>query len=196
MMRTHLLDIVIFCLLAYAAWAGWRRGLVLELLNTLGLLVGIVAGFMLHDVVAGLLAPHIGMPGWLLKVFAFLVTTVVVFRLWSWLATTASNSFKVTSLGMADQGVGAIFGMMKMSLVLSAFFWLAGVLNMKTLGRQLADSALAADVVALGNAEFTLLSKGTPLFKKWYGEAKTYAFRLDAQDRDDAQEEEADSVRR
>ena len=179
MMRTHLLDILIFSALAYAAWAGWRRGFVLELLSTVGLLVGVVAGFMLHDVVAGLAGRYLSMPDWVLKLFAFLLTALIVFRLWLWLAKMAGKAIRLTALGMADQGLGAFMGLLKASLTISALFWLAGLLNVKTLGKELANCALAADVVRLGNAEFTLMSKATPLFIHWYKQAQGTAFKLD-----------------
>ncbi len=173
-MRTHVLDILLFGLLAFAAYTGWRKGLVVELLNTVGLLVGVVAGFMLHDVVAGLLGAGKA-PSWAVKIFAFAVTAVVVWRLWAWLAKAASSAFRLTALGMADQFLGAVLGLVKASLLVSAVFWLAGLLHLKTLRSAAQESYLAADVVQIGNAEFYLLSQAAPLFSRWYNEARAHA---------------------
>jgi membrane protein required for colicin V production len=177
-MRTHYLDIVVFITLATAAYQGWRRGFVLELLNIVGLLVGVGAGFVLHDLVAQFLIGQVHLPGWAIKTFAFIITAWVVFRIWKWLAAQASDAFKVAGLGMADQALGSVFGLMKSSLIVAAVFWLAGVLNIAYLQQQLANSYIAADVVTVGNTEFALLSKATPLFVRWYHEASAFAFSL------------------
>jgi membrane protein required for colicin V production len=175
-MRTHLLDVLVFTALAIAAVQGWRRGFVLEVLNIVGLLVGVVVGFMLYDVVAGWVEPHLKMPGWILKTVAFLVTSLIVFRFWQWLSQQAKESFKVAGLGVADAILGSVFGLLKTSLVIAGLFWLGNVLHLTYIRNQLADSYIAADVVTLGNEEFSLLSKATPLFQSWYQKAAAFAF--------------------
>ena len=157
-----------------AAVQGWRRGFILEVLNIVGLLVGVVAGFMLHDMVADIANQYLHLPGWIIKVLAFVVTSWLIFRFWSWLSAQATESFKVAGLGMGDQILGAVFGLLKTCLVLAAVFWLIEIVKISAVRRQLDESYLAADVVSVGQAEFELLSKSAPLFKRWYNEASSW----------------------
>jgi membrane protein required for colicin V production len=167
-MRTHVLDILVFGILTAAAVQGWRRGFVLEMLNIVGLLVGVMVGFMLYDLVAAYVAPHVGLPTWMLKSLSFLVTTMVVYSLWNFLSKQTKESFKVAGLGVSDSVLGAVFGLMKASLVCAAVFWIAAVLHVKFAKEKLEDSYIAADVVSIGNSEFSVLSQATPYFIHWY----------------------------
>jgi|GEM_PF-6812881 len=170
-MRTHWLDVIVFVLLAISAVKGWRRGFILEVLTILGLLVGVVAGFLLHNTVADLTRDFFPIPGWALQIGAFTLTAGVVYRIWLWLSKQTSESFKVTGLGMADQVLGALFGLLKSCLLLAAVFWIVNLIHIKALRKQLQDSYIAADAVYIGHQEFYLLSKSAPVFERWYYQA-------------------------
>ena len=170
-MRTHWLDIVVFVILAIAAVKGWKRGFVLEVLNILGLLVGVVAGFLLHDLVADAANQYLHLPQWIVRALAFIITAVVVARIWNWLSMQATESFKVSGLGVGDSILGGTFGLLKASLVLAAVFWFLSILHVTPIENQRKESYLAADVIDLGYKEFGLLSKTAPTFKRWWHQA-------------------------
>src|SRR5690554_7021619 len=74
----NFVDIVIIVPLLYAAWVGFRKGLIVEVFTLLALLVGIYAGIHFSDWTSNLIKENIDIEGKYLPVVAFTVTFLAV----------------------------------------------------------------------------------------------------------------------
>jgi membrane protein required for colicin V production len=124
------LDILLSIPLFWSLWLGWRRGLVKELVNTLGLIVAIFSGFMLLDVVLLILKPIFGVTFWL-PILTFILIVVAILFTARHLATYTHRAIKHTFFGDADALAGAVLSLIKMAFVISTLLWLIGVMKIK-----------------------------------------------------------------
>ncbi len=110
--------------LLLATWQGFRRGLVVELVATVGLLVVLVA------TVWGLGTVTVWLQPWLPEGFRFLpfVAFLVAFLIGWWglqiLAWGLRGLLRLTLLGLFDAVGGALLGLAKAAATLSLLLWL------------------------------------------------------------------------
>lgn len=133
------LDIILAVPLAWALWAGWKRGFVVEALNTVGLLLAVLTGFMLLDTVLLILRPIFGNGMWL-PILTFFMLVAGVFYAARQMALYTKRVIRKTLLGDFDALVGALTAFIKMSLSISTFLWLLAVLNLKIPARHTQDT--------------------------------------------------------
>jgi membrane protein required for colicin V production len=148
------LDIILAVPLIWALWVGWKRGLLVELVNTAGLIVAVFCGFMLLDTVLLLLRPVFG-PGFWLPILTFFLIVGGVFYSVRMLAIYTRKVLRQTLLGDADSFAGAVVSFVKISLSISTFLWLLAVLNLKIPQRHTQDTFI-----------YPALSKAGPGFMK------------------------------
>lgn len=133
------LDILLCIPLGFALYVGWRRGIMVEIVNTIGLVVAVVAGFMLMDIVLNLLNPILGKQTWL-PVLAFLLTVGAIFYAVLTLAKISKDMVRKTLFGQLDQALGAALSLWKMALSISFFIWVMGVLDIRIPKRHTQDT--------------------------------------------------------
>ena len=113
-------DLAMLGILAISAVVGLVRGLTFELLSLAGWFVAYFAGRWLQPWVA----PHlpVGAPGSLLNQgMAFACAFLVVLIVWSLLARAVSALIGATPLRPLDRLFGAVFGVLRGTVVLLAF---------------------------------------------------------------------------
>jgi membrane protein required for colicin V production len=133
------LDILLCIPLGYALWKGWQRGILVEAMNTLGLVIAIVAGFMLLDVCNNLLAKLLGHHRFLFVV-TFILIVVAVMAVVIRLSKLTSAMVRETVLGQLDQVFGAALSLFKMTLTISFLVWILGVLDIRIPKRHTQDT--------------------------------------------------------
>jgi membrane protein required for colicin V production len=118
------LDIIIIIPLVFGAFKGFRKGLVMELLSLLALVLAVISSFYFMHKGVALLEPHLGSSNSLLPVFSFVIIFIVVLMGVFYLGKVLKKVLDVTLLGSIDDVAGAILGMLKWGLVFSVFLWL------------------------------------------------------------------------
>lgn len=118
------LDIIILVPLIFGAYKGFRKGMLMELVSMLALLLAVICSFYFMQKGVALLAPHLGNDNSLLPVFSFVIIFVAVLMGVFYLGKILKKVLDVTLLGSLDDVAGAIVGLLKWGLVFSVFLWL------------------------------------------------------------------------
>jgi len=121
-------DIILFIPLAWAAWRGFSKGLIIELASIAALIAGIyvAANFseLLGDLVQGWMESE---ASWIGYVAFFLTFIAVVFGVYA-LAKLLEKAVNLAMLKLANKLGGLLFGTLKMiiivSIVLNLLSWL------------------------------------------------------------------------
>src|SRR5690554_5016032 len=115
----NFVDIIIIVPLIYAAWVGFRKGLVIEVFTLLALLVGIYAGIHFSDWTSKLIVDSIDIEGKYLPVVAFTITFLAVGAMVFFAGKMIERMLKVVNLSPVNKILGLFFGVIKMIYTLS-----------------------------------------------------------------------------
>jgi membrane protein required for colicin V production len=115
----NFVDIVIVVPLLYAAWIGFRKGLIIEVFTLLALLVGIYAGIHFSDWTSNLIKDKINIEGRYLPVVAFTLTFLAVGAMVYFAGKMIERMLKVVNLSPVNKILGLFFGVIKMLYTLS-----------------------------------------------------------------------------
>ena len=109
------LDIILIIPLLYAAYKGYKEGIVLQLGGIVALIIGVYLAFRS----GGPLARWMGMDSPIGEIIGFLIVVVGVILLVALLGRLCRGLFKFSGLGLFDQVGGVILSLLKMGLILS-----------------------------------------------------------------------------
>ncbi|HLV42755.1 MAG TPA: CvpA family protein [Brumimicrobium sp.] len=112
-------DIIIIVPLLYAAWIGFRKGLIIEVFTLLALLVGIYAGIHFSDWTSKLIKDNIDIEGKYLPVVAFTVTFLAVGAMVFFAGKMIERMLRMVNLSPINKILGVFFGLIKMLYTLS-----------------------------------------------------------------------------
>jgi membrane protein required for colicin V production len=115
----NFVDIIIIVPLIYAAWVGFRKGLIIEVFTLLALLVGIYAGIHFSDWTSNLIRENIEIEGKYLPVVAFTLTFLAVGAMVFFAGKMIERMLKVVNLSPINKVLGLLFGLIKMVYTLS-----------------------------------------------------------------------------
>lgn len=115
----NFVDIIIIVPLIYAAWVGFKKGLVIEVFTLLALLVGIYAGIHFSDWTSQLIKDNIDIEGKYLPVVAFTLTFLAVGAIVYFAGKMIERMLKVVNLSPINKIFGLLFGLIKMVYTLS-----------------------------------------------------------------------------
>lgn len=122
-------DIILIVILMLAAYSGYKKGLILELIAILAFVLAIVGGFKLL---------HIGMEyvskvydgfGNFLPFVAFLVLFVLILIVVNMAGNILKKIVDWTPFGVVDNLAGAVIGVLKWALLLSIVLWVMSSLS-------------------------------------------------------------------
>lgn len=115
----NVVDIIIIVPLIYAAWTGFRKGLVIEVFTLLALLVGIYAGIHFSDWTSSVIINYFEIEGKYLPVVAFTLTFLAVGAIVFFTGKMVEKMLKLVSLSMLNKILGLLLGVVKMTYILS-----------------------------------------------------------------------------
>jgi membrane protein required for colicin V production len=114
----NLLDLVIMAVLAYCLIRGIFRGLIKELAAIVGVFAAFYAGYTYYPFVVGILDRWVNDSGFL-NMISFFILFCFVFLLISVLGVVIKYLLNITFLGWVDRLCGAIFGILKGTLIVA-----------------------------------------------------------------------------
>lgn len=109
-----MVDILLALVLFYAAYRGFREGMVLQLGGLVGLVVGAYAAFHYGERIGY----WFSLEGWMAQVVGFLALFIGVLVALALLGRLLKGLFQMAGLGIFDHVGGVVFGFFKMALVL------------------------------------------------------------------------------
>lgn len=112
-------DIVIAVILAWAGWKGFRKGLVVEIFSILALFAGLYLAIRFSDVVAIWLRDDLGMQREWIPIVSFAIIFIAVLISVHLAARAIGKMLDLMALGFINKASGALFALMKVSLIMS-----------------------------------------------------------------------------
>ncbi len=112
-------DIVLAVLLALGIYRGFKKGLIISIFGMLALFVGIYGGVMFADQVAEVIGSWLNEPKEWLPFAAFAATFLAIVVAIYLLGKMITKALNVTMLGLPNKIGGALFGLLRMALVIS-----------------------------------------------------------------------------
>ncbi|MDR2911780.1 MAG: CvpA family protein [Alistipes sp.] len=119
------LDIVIILLLLFAAWEGWRQGVVTQILGLVALALGIWLAWR-HGSPIG---QWLGMEGTTASVVGFAVVLVAVIVVVVLIGRVTRGLFHIVGLGVFDNFLGVLFAALKIVVFTGLLLTLFDVLD-------------------------------------------------------------------
>lgn len=120
-----IIDLILLAILLLGGYLGFRKGLLLEIITFLGLIIGIISAFRLLNTGIEYIRTTWGWNSVFLPYIAFIVIFLLVFLGMFLLGKTLKKILDFTLLGSADNLAGALLGMLKMAFGLSLLLWLS-----------------------------------------------------------------------
>ena len=153
------IDIVLIAIVLIGAFAGYRKGFLMELVTLLGLILGILGGFKLMGHAMLMLEDRFNINEKVLPYLAFAVVFVIIIIVVSLIGKMIQSSLDKTLLGSADKIAGAVLGVFKMAFMVSVVIWILDALQISFLDSMGEDSML-----------YALTASIAPIVTSWIGE--------------------------
>lgn len=125
------IDIIILLILAWFAYKGFTKGLIIELASIAALLLGIYAAFHFSVFVSSILQNNLGIKSTYLPVISFVVTFVAVIVLVFILGKLIEGLVNLALLGFVNKLTGAVFGIIKAFIILSILIFAINIADSK-----------------------------------------------------------------
>ncbi|OKL41142.1 CvpA family protein [Pontibacter flavimaris] len=132
--------------IAYGAFMGFRKGLLLELVSLVALVLAILGGLKLLDTALPLMAGFIGDAHGLLPYVTFLVVFVGIILLIHLSGLLLKKVIDFTPFGLFDNVLGSILGALKWCLALSLLLYVSDMAGI-SVSKDTADASMVYPVV-------------------------------------------------
>ncbi|MEZ4720893.1 MAG: CvpA family protein [Flavobacteriales bacterium] len=163
-------DIILFIPLAWAAWKGFRKGLIIELASIAALIAGVYIAANFSEFVEGRLKLWFELEGSWTGYLAFILTfAAVVFGVYA-LAKVVEKAVNLVALKLANKLAGSFFGLTKMVLIISIILNLISWMDQLVPVMQKSDpenSLLFEPILNAGPAVLPVLTQSD-----WMGKAE------------------------
>ncbi|MFA6923051.1 MAG: CvpA family protein [Bacteroidales bacterium] len=154
----HFLDVVIGVPLLWTAFKGFRKGLILEILSIITLIVAVYGGIHFSYFTANLLGKYIH--SGFLQIISFAVTFILILIGLYWFAKILEKFVDAIALGFANKITGCFFGLLKMAFIISCIIYIAASIDSNKIlitEKTISNSLLYKPVSAIAPAVFPIL---------------------------------------
>lgn len=115
----NFIDIILILPIIWFAYAGFKRGLIIELASLLALILGIYAALHFSDFVEEILQNVINMGPRYREIVAFIITFLVVIVVVHLIGKILEKIINLIFLGFLNKMAGGLFGILKGVVILS-----------------------------------------------------------------------------
>lgn len=123
------LDIILIICLSAALIEGLVRGFTEQIIALVSIIAGTWAAFKFSQIVCSMLQPYLQISEKVLYVIVFVLMIVVVILLLRLLGKVIKASIKFVMLGWLDRLLGALFALIKVSLIIGIVIILFNTIN-------------------------------------------------------------------
>lgn len=120
-------EIILVILLLAGGYAGYRKGLLREVVALIALILGIIAGLVFLEQGKTLLSQFFADDSSVISVFSFLLIFICVVVLTTLLGKILKTTIDLTPIGLLDGIGGAILGVIKWMFFISVVLWLLDI---------------------------------------------------------------------
>lgn len=118
----HILDLIIALPLVWAAYKGFKKGFIFEIVTLIALVAGILGAVRFSDVTASYMQEHWAIDERYLPILAFVITFILVVMGVHLLGRALDKVMKMAALGTINKLAGALFRLAKVALIISVIF--------------------------------------------------------------------------
>ncbi len=161
-------DLIVLGLLIWAAYRGYKKGLLLEVVGILAFGLGILLSLKLLQWGQDLLTEHFQLDESLLPYIAFFILFALIVIGVNLLGTGIKKALHLSFLGTVDSLLGAALGIFKWALGISVIFWALKAMGVDDPGGTLADSYLFNLLQPLAPGFFELVGQAMPKAKEFF----------------------------
>ncbi|MGD1847090.1 MAG: CvpA family protein [Salibacteraceae bacterium] len=115
----NVIDILLLVPLAWAAYRGFTKGLIIEIATLIGLITGIYGGVHFSYLLGDQLRPYVEWSERVLNLAAFAITFLGIVLLVFLLAKALEKVVNLVALKLVNKLAGSVFSILKMGLILS-----------------------------------------------------------------------------
>lgn len=154
------LDILILLIIAWAAYKGFTKGLIVQAATLAALVLGIYGATHFSWYTAGLMHQHLSLKSDYMPLLAFILTFIGIVVLVHLLAKLLDKLLQAIALGFINRLTGAVFSILKMTLILSVLFMVLNTINAHISflpAKEVAQSRLYAPISRLVPSIFPML---------------------------------------
>ncbi|MDD3876570.1 MAG: CvpA family protein [Bacteroidales bacterium] len=126
-----LLDIILLVPLVWFTIKGFRKGFIIELATLAALIGGVYIAYFFSDITADFLCRIFDFYSKYLLPISFVVTFIIVVILVFMLAKALEAVVKTVNLGLINKLAGALFGLIKISIILGFILYQISYLDIK-----------------------------------------------------------------
>ena len=124
------LDIILLIPLLFGGYLGYKKGLILELIGILALILAIIGSFKLLNEAIRFLSQFFPDYSNIVPFIAFLGLFIIILILVSLLGRFLKKMIDLTILGSIDNLLGALLGVFKWAFLISLVLWLFNQINL------------------------------------------------------------------
>ena len=168
-----LLDVLILLPLLWGALHGYRKGLLVEIIGIMGLVVAMVLGFKFLGLGMEILTPYFS-DSTARKILPYIGFSAIFFPtifLLNQFGYSIRKSLRYSILGTFDSFAGGMVGVFTWVFGMSVFFWLVNAIGVKIPEHRTSDTILYPYIVPVAPRLITkalqFMPKGTDLIKEW-----------------------------
>ncbi len=151
------LDIILIIPILYYAYKGFKSGVVREILGLAGITLAVFFTFKYLDVFSGILSPFFGKESPYLPYASGIIIFLGTLILIAIVARVISKLLDAVMLGTLNRAIGAVFGMLKISIVLSAVLLLLNGFNVPSQETR-ENSNLYSPIIKVGPWAYDMVS--------------------------------------
>ena len=122
----YIVDIILAIPLIWFTYKGFTKGLAVEVASLVAIILGIYASFHFSKYIGNLIGLH-GNSNVLAFIITFLVVVITVYIL----GNILSKTLDMVAMGFFNKLAGAIFGLLKMVLIISLLIYFLNALDKK-----------------------------------------------------------------
>jgi membrane protein required for colicin V production len=127
----QIVDIVIFLLAAVAAWFGYKKGFLIELLSLFAVILAFAVAWKLSHTVVIYISEAIDWNPKIIGSIAFVIIMILVFYIAYWISKLLSDIVHQTPFGIFDQALGGLLSVFKWFFLLSLLLWVLSIAQVK-----------------------------------------------------------------
>ncbi len=146
----NFLDVLLVLPLIFAAWWGFTKGLIIEIASVLALVLGIYGAVVFANKTAEYLNNDLDYHSSHIHLIAFLLTFIAIVVGVFFMAKVMEGIVAITGLSIPNRIAGALFGILKMSIILSGIIFILNehALLSKWLSAQIREQSLLLEPIA------------------------------------------------
>ncbi len=167
------LDVILALTLGYAAWKGWRRGIVMSLLYLLATLVGLIVSVKFSGQIGEWFVRHGYAFGAKSTTAGFIVTFIGLGLLMRLASRTIHGVLRATGLSGVNRAIGAGVQVLIFALVWSCLMWLGSRTNLLP-PETISSSHLYPIIEPLAPYIFSRIGLVIPFVKSLFEELSTF----------------------